>query len=312
MSRRRSKCGEGLLALAAILACSSQAKAQACCAGTGAVTPGRLGLREFALLGVQLKTAAELGSFDANGQYEKSPQGASELDLEQDLFAAIRVFDRAQVALLVPLVETRRTSQGLEEFGGGIGDVNLNLRYDFKLAGTSQLVPGIAALAGITFPTGTPPDSPHLRPLATDATGIGAYQGNLGLALEQSFGPWLLNITGIAALRSARSVTSDGVTIHERLATQWTALAAVAYVLPSEAALALSASYAAEGNARINGEAALDSGHRLTTLTASGVLPLSDTWRLQGALFLNPPLSSTSLNQTALGGALLTAVRAWL
>lgn len=312
MSRRRSRFAEGLVAFGLIVSWCPHARAQACCAGTGAVTPGRLALHESALVGVQLKTAAELGSFDASGRYAATPKGASELDLEQDLFAAVRVLDRAQVALLVPILETRRTSQGLAELGGGGGDINLNLRYDFTLAGASRLVPGIAALAGVTFPTGTPPDAPHLRPLATDATGIGAFQGNVGAALEQSFGPWLLNVTGIAAVRSARTVTSAGVTVHEHLATQWTALAAVAYVLPSEAAVALSASYAVEANARINGEEAQDSGHHLTTLTASGVLPLSDTWRAQGALFLNPPLSDASLNQTALGGVLLTLVHSWI
>lgn len=311
-SRRHSKFADWLVAFGLIVGWSARARAQACCAGTGAVTPGRLALHEFALVGLQSKTATELGSFDATGQYAASPKGASELDLEQDLFAAVRVLDRAQIAFLVPIVETRRTSQGLTEFGGGVGDINLNLRYDFSVAGASRLVPGLAMLAGITFPTGRPADSPHLRPLATDATGIGAFQGNLGIALEQVFGPWLVNLTGIAAVRSARTVTSADATVHERLATQWTALGAVAYVLPSEAAVALSASYAVEGNAQINGEAALDSGHRLTTLTASGVLPLSDTWRVQGALFLNPPLSDTSLNQTGLGSLLLTLVHSWL
>ncbi|HEY5373282.1 MAG TPA: hypothetical protein VIK01_06325, partial [Polyangiaceae bacterium] len=94
--------------------------------------------------------------------------------------------------------------------------------------------------------------------------------------------------------------------------SQWTALASVGYVLPSEAALALSASYSVEGEATINGQEAPDSGHRLTTLTASGLLPLSDTWRLQGSLFVNPPVSSLSLNQTARSGSLITVVHSWI
>jgi hypothetical protein len=271
-----------------------------------------LGLHEVALVGLQAKTAAELGSFDAQGRYAGSPAGASELDFEQDLFGAARVLDRGQVAVLVPLDETRRTSQGLSEFGGGLGDINLNLRYDFTLAGASVVVPGIAALAGITLPTGKPPDAPDLRPLATDATGIGAYQVNFGLAFEQAFGPWLVNVTGIVASRTARTVESSGITVHERLASQWTALASLGYVLPSEAALAVSASYAAEGDPTIDGQKTPDSGHRLTTLTASGLLPLSDTWRLQSALFVNLPVSSLSLNQTALGGLLFTVVHSWI
>jgi len=311
MSLRHSKFIERFAVVAFVFALQRHAHAQACCAGAGTITPGRLALHEVALVGLQLKTAGELGSFDAQARYAGSPSGASELDLEQDLFAAVRVLNRAQVALLVPLVETRRTSQGLSETGGGLGDINLNLRYDFTLAGASTVVPGIAALAGVTFPTGKPPDAPDLRPLATDATGIGAFQANFGVAFEQALGPWLLNATGIVAARSARTVTNSGITVHERLASQWTALGSLGYVLPSGAAVAGSASYAVEGNATINGQKTPDSGHRLTTVTASGLLPLSDTWRLQSSLFLEPPISHLSLNQPALGGFLVTAVHSW-
>lgn len=172
------------------LCVSQHAAAQACCAGTGVVTPGRLALHEAALVGLQLKGAAETGSFDARGRFATLTPGASELDLEQDVFGALRLTEHAQVALLIPILETRRTTSAESEFGGGIGDTNLNLRYDFTFAGASTTVPGIGVLAGVTFPTGTPADSSRIRPLATDATGIGAYQGSLGLAAEQVFGPW--------------------------------------------------------------------------------------------------------------------------
>jgi hypothetical protein len=311
MSRRRSKFVEALSAFALASCWTLAAKAQACCAGTGVVTPGRLALHEVALVGLQLKGASELGSFDSRGQYQATPSGASELALEQDPFAAVRVFERAQVALLVPFIQTRRTSHGHSEFGGGVGDINLNLRYDFTLAGASRVMPGIGALVGVTFPTGKPPDAADLGPLATGATGIGAYQASLGVAVEQAFGPWLLNLTGIVAARSARSVSSSEGTVQQRLAPQWTALAAVAYVFPGGAAVALSGSYATEGNTTINSQEVARSGHRLTTVTLGGLLPLSDSWRLQGTLFANPPLSGSSLNQTGFCGATFTVVRSW-
>ena len=312
MLRPPSRFADRFVAALLIAFWHGQAQAQACCAGTGAVTPARLGLHELGLVGLQLRGASEFGSFDARGAYAKSAPGASELDLEQDLFGALRFLDRAQVALLIPILETRRTTRSEQEFGGGVGDLNLNLRYDFTLAGTSPVVPGIGALLGITFPTGTPADSEDLRPLASDATGSGDYQGNLGLAVEQAFGPWLVSITGIAALRSARTVNFSGVTVHERRAPQTDLLAAVAYVFPSEAALALSASYATEGNATINGTRAPGSGHRLTTVALGGVLPLSDRWRVQGALFANLPVSDLGRNQTAFAGILITFVHSWL
>jgi len=301
-----------LAATLAILATSGRARAQACCAGTGAVTPGRLALHESALVGAQLKAGAMLGSYDADGNYASSPSGASEFDFEEDLFGAVRLLDRGQVALLVPLVETRRTSQGRSEFGGGIGDVNVSARYDFTLAGASRIVPGIALLAGLTLPTGRPPDSPNLGPLATGSTGIGAWQVNLGLALEQAFGPWLLNASAFVAQRTARTVDSGATSIHERLAAQWTALAALAYTFPNDVALAASASFTFEGDATIGGADADRTGHRLPTLTLSGVLPLGDAWRVQGAVFDNLPISSLGLNQPADIGLSATVVRSWM
>lgn len=314
MRRLHFRSRKHLLVLCASLACatfSGRAQGQACCAGTGAVTPGRLALHETALVGTQAKAGDVSGSFDASGHYTPSPSGASELDLEQDIFGAVRVLGRGQVALLVPFVETRRASQGLSEFGGNVGDVNASLRYDFTLAGASTVIPGKAALAGITLPTGTPSDAPSLGPLATGATGIGAFQINAGAAVEQTFGPWLVNATGIVAQRTARTVGTAPNQVHERLGSQWTLLVAFAYTFPSEVAIAASASYLIEGDATINGVDSAGTGHRLPTLGLSGVVPLSDTWRLQGGIFDNVPIASWGLNQPAALGLFVTGVRSW-
>src|ERR1700722_7400124 len=180
---------------------------QACCAGAGALTPGRLQLHEDALVGTQLHAGVVLGSFDAKGTYAPTGPHYAEDDYEEDLFGAVRVFQRGQVALLVPFIETYRSESGTNELGGGIGDVNLSLRHDFILAAESKIVPGIAVLAGITAPTGTPADAYNpSKPLDTDTTGIGAWQGNVGLALEQTYGPWLLNVTELVAWRAPRTV----------------------------------------------------------------------------------------------------------
>ncbi|HEY3595654.1 MAG TPA: hypothetical protein VGL13_17325 [Polyangiaceae bacterium] len=310
MSNHRSiflnvEAGLGLASSLAIVAMAGQARAQACCAGTGAVTPGRLALHESALVGAEAKAASIVGHFDQNGSFVGSPAGAHELDFEQDLFGAVRVADRGQVALLVPFIETWRSSPGQSETGGGLGDVNASFRYDFTLAGASLVVPGISALAGITVPTGKPPE--ELAP-----TGTGAYQLNLGLAIEQSFGPWLVNLTGVVAQRTARTVSLGAGSVHERLAPQWTALAAVAYVLSDDKAVALSASYALEGDATTDGIEQNGTGRRLATLTLSSVLPFNDLWRLQGGLFDDLPISHLGSGQIAGAGLFVTLVRSWI
>ena len=292
-----------LIALAASVT-PSLARAQACCAGGSVVTPGRLEPHEWALAGVQLRAGDVFGSYDPAGKYIASPSADPEFDLEQDLFGAVRVFRRGQVALLVPLVQTlRATPQDGSHFGGGIGDVNIGARYDFLLAGQSRYVPGIALLAGVTFPTGTAVES-ATAPLAVDTTGIGAFQGNAALALEQTFGQWLVNATGMIAARTPR--------YGETLGTQGTLLAAGAYSFPNDLAVALALSYAFEGDATLsNGTSVPRSGKRLTTLTASVLWPLNDEWRLLGGLFLNPPFNSCGGNQLTTGGLTITVIRSW-
>ncbi len=316
VTRRKRRCpfrhAVSALGAASAFLAAANARGQACCAGSGAVTPGRLALHETALVGLQAKIGAVPGSYDFRGTYVPSPPGAGEIDLEQDAFGAIRVLKRGQVALLVPLVETWRSSLGRSEIGGGVGDINASARYDFTPAGASRTVPGLAALGGVTFPTGKPADATGIGALATGATGVGAYQLNFGIAVEQTFGAWLVNATGIIAGRTARSVGSGPSAVHEQLAPQWTLLAAVAYTFPNDWAAALSTSYAFEGDATVNGADAADTSHRLLTVSLFGVAPLTDVWQLQGALFGNPPIDQLGLNLTADVGASLTLVRSWL
>jgi hypothetical protein len=212
---------------------------------------------------------------------------------------------RLQLAALVPIDETRRATPTLTEFGGGIGDINLSARYDFFLAGQSEYVPGIALLAGVTFPTGTPPESAS-KPLATDATGVGAYQGNIGLALEQTYGSWLVGLSGILAKRTTRNVNG----VSETLGTQFTALAVGGYTFESSGiALALIGSYQTEGEASAAGVDVPGSGRHILTISAAGLVPIGDKWRLQAALFTNPPFLGENL--PALTGLSFTVVRTW-
>ena len=296
-----------VIALATMIA-PRRAAAQACCAGSGAVTPGRLAMHEDALVGVQARASHVFGSFDSNGHYSTPPAGSSEQDLEQDAIGALRLplIDRAQIALLVPLIETRRTARGVAELGGGLGDVNLSARYDFLYAGQNRYVPGIAALAGVTFPTGRAPEAAK-QAQATDATGTGAFQGNLGLAVEQLFGAWLVTAYGIVAKRTPR--TAQG--IRTELGTQWTALVAVAYSLPHDYAIAAFASYTGEGNADVQGVEAVGTARRIPVLGVSGVVPVTQHFRLQGALSGNPPIPSLGKNQPATIGLAVTGLYAW-
>lgn len=283
-----------------ILSSAPPAAAQACCAGSSAVTPARLGLHDSAAVGLQLRASDVFGSHDAKGEYVPAPDGTREWDFGQDLYAAVRVLPRGQLGVLLPLVETHRSTRGRSETGGGLGDVNLSARYDFVLAHESVLIPGIGLLAGVTLPTGREVEKAE-KPLATDATGLGAVQVNGGVGLEQVFGNWLAGVSGLFAYRAPRSVGR----LRMELAPQYTALGTLAYVFENGASLALSALYATEGDATVDGKRVPDSARRWMQGSLGGAWPLDDQLSLLGSVFSNPPVSSLGVNQPVAAGASL-------
>jgi len=280
--------------------------AQACCAGSSTLTPARLGIHEDAAIGVMARGTGVLGSYDAAGKYLVSPSGVAELDGEVDVVGTLRVLADAQVTLLVPVVATWRQVTGLSELGGGLGDLNLSGRYDFWHAGQSRVLPGIAVMLGVTFPTGRAPED-ATKLLATDATGVGAFQLTGGLALEQSFGHFIVNLTALASWRTPRTVRG----VDERLGAQFQGLLGVGYVFDNEASVALSLGQVASLDAVVQGQRVFGSGHGLPSIGVSGSVPLGEAWRLQGGLSYNPPVAVLGWNQTAGLGFTLSVLRTW-
>jgi hypothetical protein len=270
------------------------------------VTPGRLALHEDALVGVSVRGALDIGSFDARRSFIGVPTGSSEIDLEEDLVGTFRLFRRAQLTAVVPFVETWRKVPGLAAFGGGFGDVRLGGRYDVTLAGDS-LFPGVAILAGTTLPTGVPPESAD-DDLLVDTTGAGLFDMSLGLGLEQSFGAWLVGATGTSTWHASR--TASGVT--EQRGLGFSATAVLAYTLPrSMNALGLVATYQAELAAHRDGAAIAGGGRASTRVGLSGGFTLTDTLRLQSQIFTDLPIRWLGQNQPASTGLSILFARTW-
>lgn len=291
--------------IALCTAVPSTAFAQACCAGAAAFAPARLQIHEDYLAGVQLKALGIPGSF--SGEHYLAARGATEIDLEESLNGTVRVLTHGQLSATVPFDETYRSASGLNEFGGSIGDIQLNGRWDFTFAGSSLRIPGLALLAGIVFPTGRPPESAK-TPLAVDATGQGAWRGAFGAAVEQSFfGHLLLDLTGSITISSTRHLPG----LSAQQAPQGFIFGAVGWGFDNGLALAVTGSFAFEGNASIDGKSVPHSGRTSTQFGAAVAAPIANDWRVQGNVFGNPPCDGFGRNQPASVGATFTLIRSW-
>jgi hypothetical protein len=317
VSRPRSRSRSAALAFGALglaglaaLACPASARAQACCAGSTALSPGRLNLHEAELVGVQVRGTAITGSFDQVGRFS-GPAGSAEVDLEEDLVGTVRVLSRGQFTVVVPIDETYRRIQGTPSTGGGFGDLQINARWDATLAGDSRILPGIALLGALTLPTGVPTES-ATNTWATDATGAGMVQGALGLSLEQTFGGMLVNLTGSATLHMARM--ADGT--RTQLGPSFNAFAAIGYSFDAGPVAAITVSYtgslgSVSGYAGMPESTVPGSARAQLRFGLSGGYELSDQWRIQGGVFGDPPASHFGQGQPAGAGLSATLLRSW-
>jgi hypothetical protein len=311
-SRSREATAAAALLLLATLTRAAPAAAQACCAGGTVVTPTRLALHEDLAVGVQLRARTNPGSFAADGHYTNS--SGTEQIFEQDVAASVRVAEKGQIGAVIPIIQTHRNVAGIDDWGGGGGDVSLTARYDFLLAAQSLYWPGFGVLAASTIPTGTPPDdlSPS-HPLAANATGEGTYDVTLGVDVEKVAGHFYGGLNGWLTHRFARRLSpGGGPSLTESFSVRWTLLAVASYVFDSEAALGLYVSAQNEGPATIDGVQDPTTSLRLTTVGVAGVLPIRDVWRVQGALFGDVPVSSFGRNEPAGYGLTVALLRVWL
>ena len=125
------------------------------------------------------------------------------------------------------------------------------------------------------------PDRPpgRRRPgaAATDATGTGAYQGSIAVALEQGFGAVLVNVTGTVGL----ALGPHGGKVCEQPGLEFAAYAAVGY-RSATAGARVHGRVQVELDASIDGDGIVDSGRACTRLGLAGGYGFSEAWRNAG------------------------------
>jgi hypothetical protein len=99
--------------------------------------------------------------------------------------------------------------------------------------------------------------------------------------------------------------------VNEQLAPQGWVSAAAAYVFPESQVLALTATFAFEGDASINGERVPYSSRRATTLALFGGLPLPHGFTLQGTLAGDLPIRALGQGQPVGIGLTATVIKRW-
>lgn len=273
---------------------SAEAHAQACCAGAAALGTGRLTLHEEALVGIDVRATKTIGSFADDARYRAA--ASTQVAFEEGVFGTLRLFEKGQLTLRLPFVETFHETRTRSELGGGIGDVQLSARYDFLLAGESLRIPGIGVFGGIIAPTGRPIEKSKTI-LGTDATGTGAFQLSGGVGLEQTFGQVFIGLYSSASYRLPRTVRSSKVPGSLQLAET----AAFGLLFENEAVLVASSQLTIEPSAP----------KRMLRLGLSGALPLDDALRIQGGLFSDLPIDTIGRNQPAGAGFQLSLMRSW-
>jgi hypothetical protein len=290
----------------------ARAFAQACCAAPSLVIPSRLQRHESYGVGLQLRGRGVYGTFGADGAYARTSEG--DVETAQELFAAARPFERAQFALLVRFVETRRRAAGLSDTGGGIGDVRAAAHVELTLAGERRWVPGIALLVGAAFPTGTAPDQAD-GVLSADATGTGAWEGSVGLEIDQRFESAFVSLAGVVGQRAPR----DASGVSQSFAPRYTVIASGGVVLPNEVALGAFVTALHQGPSRDRTADAEIQGTALSLLTTGlgATVPVGDAWRVQGTLSVDLPhvpvwpLSELGRNQPTGAGIAVSMLRLW-
>jgi hypothetical protein len=283
------------------------ATAQVCCVGTGLVTPARLRAFEDRALGIQMRARSVIGAFGGTGSYAASAAGNNEFGFQEDLFGALRLAPRFQLAVLAPFVQTARQAGGLSGWGGGLGDVAASARVDAFNAGERGAWPGLAILAAVAVPTGQPLDESD-DPLATSGTGTGSFEGSLGVAIEEIVGSGFVSLTGWVSQRTARAVAG----VEQSFAPRLSALLAGGYTFGHDVTVGAFASLLRQGDARDASGAIANSGIALATGGAALALPFWQSWRLQATLFADAPVHGWGRNQTVGFGGTIAIIRFWI
>lgn len=174
--------------LAALIALAAPAaQASVCCMTTGIFGVGRLGLWEQSAAGLRTTGADTLGAWSADGRWRPNPQGWVDSELRLDVYGLLRLTERGQIHAMVPIFENRRGLDDEVVLAGGLGDLELGVRYEVLTIGEHEGLPALGLTASLLLPSGVRPEEAE-QEFDADATGRGALGASGAVSIEESFG----------------------------------------------------------------------------------------------------------------------------
>ncbi len=298
-----------LMALAVvvgILAWAATATAQSCCAASQADGPVRLSMGQIGSVGIDASTKTYTGVFAGDDYRSLEHRGH---EFRQSLFGAWRLGDDWLVGAVLPLVQNRRQATELVEWGGGLGDLSVQSRYEVVTTGASASWPGIGLVASVTAPTGRSPSQSMDRGLShlqADVTGSGYWRGGVAGQVEWTWrNTFLAGQLGISQGLPYTDGRGDsvlpGLGASARLSVGRTFSSALFWDHTLYTALSLAADHS--GARRIDGQSVPATSERLTTLSAQAGGYMTETIYLALRASWDVPVTMAGQNRMAGPGA---------
>jgi hypothetical protein len=299
--------GASFAVIALALVWPGDALGQPCCSGSTTIGTARLARYETALIGIAARFDTKTGDFGSGAAYF-SVEDQSQRAIEEEILIAVRVYRALQVGATLSFHQTWKESRGESDFGGGLGDLALSIRYDFLEPGEHAFVPGIALSCGVSIPTGRATESSVQR-LAADATTSGYTQGTIALSVADTFFEERLNLETVAAFTHWFARGIDDLSIAR--GPQFTLSAGASWVFGRDLTLGTLGTLDVQGETRVDGEASPGSSRRATTL-AVVIAYRIESIRLQASVFDTLPIDQLGKNEIALFGVRLAVIGAVL
>ncbi|WP_437960282.1 hypothetical protein WME76_11990 [Sorangium sp. So ce119] len=292
MLPRAIACAAVLLSL---VASPTAARASACC-GTGHGAAQWLAPSERAAASFSLRLTEQIGAWTAARDFAPSGEGVYRRELRAEAGWMVRVRERFQVGVSVPLIAAWGGSPGGgSSSGGGVGDVSAAGRITMVEDHLSPWIPAAAFTVGASIPVGSLQDA-AVDPLGVDATGLGVAEIRPGMLFEKSWGSFQALLAASVSVRTSyRLPTGERIAPGDRAQI----LVAGGPVWSSGVSLAAGGLYEREGPPREDRHLIGSKVRERTALLAVLAYDISPRWTAVGNLQADLPIAGIGRNEGA-------------